>query len=112
MPTIPRSANLLVDLILENPRLLDQVKTDPEEILPKLAEQATAHLPPPVMVADAWIYRIVVLALSIVCITAVLGTIYLSATTASAQIPDVLTALGAAAIGALAGLLAPTPASK
>ena len=37
------------------------------------------------------------------------GAIYLT-TLENKTIPDVLTALGAAAIGALAGLLAPSPA--
>ena len=55
------------------------------------------------------------LALGIVCVAAMGGAIYLSAiaaATGTPKIPDVLTALGAAAIGALAGLLAPSPTSK
>jgi hypothetical protein len=107
----PRSADVLVNQLLSTPGLLDQVKTDPEITLRKLAEQVTRQLPPPAFMSDRWTYRIVVIALGIVCITAIAGAIYLSAlsTGSTAKVPDVLTALGAAAIGALAGLLAPPP---
>jgi hypothetical protein len=108
----PRSADLLVSQVLNTPGLLDQVKTNPEGTLRKLAEQVTRDLPPPAFVTDRWTYRIVVLALGIVCVSAIGGAIYLSAIASPSgtpKIPDVLTALGAAAIGALAGLLAPSP---
>jgi len=111
----PRSADALVDQLLETPGLLDQVKLNPESTLRKLAQQVTRNLPPPAFVTDRWTYRIVVLALGVVCITATGGAIYLSAIASAGStpnIPDVLTALGAAAIGALAGLLAPSPTSK
>ena len=115
MTEIPRSADKLVDLILNTPGVLDQVKASPENTLRKIAKEVTKELPPPALVVDRWIYRIVVLALGIVAIIAILGAILLGAKTPSGttiQIPDVLTALGAAAIGALAGLLAPSPATK
>lgn len=94
--------------------LLEQIKTgsDPGGTLRKLAEQVTRDLPPPAFVTDPWTYRIVVLALGLVCVSAIGGAIYLSAIASpggAPKIPDVLTALGAAAIGALAGLLAPSP---
>jgi hypothetical protein len=112
---IPRSADLLVGLILNTPGLLDPAKTNPKETLQKLAAEATEYLPPPALVGDCWIYRIVVSVLGIVAIAAILGAIYLSVNTSGSgtlQIPDVITALGAAAIGALAGLLAPSPTGK
>jgi hypothetical protein len=115
MTEIPRSADKLVDLILNTPGVLDQVKASPENTLRKIAKEVTKELPPPALVVDRWIYRIVVLALGIVAIIAILGAILLGLKTpsgATIQIPDVLTALGAAAIGALAGLLAPSPATK
>ncbi|MEW6363120.1 MAG: hypothetical protein AB1714_00625 [Acidobacteriota bacterium] len=110
----PRSAKILVDRLLDTPGLLDQVKSNPA-VLRDLAEQVTREWPPPAFVSDRWTYRIVVLALGIVCIAAIGGAIYLSAIASAGSapnIPDALTALGAAAIGALAGLLAPSPASR
>jgi hypothetical protein len=99
----PRSAQVLVNLILKTPGFLDQAKTSPET-LQTLADEVTKSLPPPAYVADRWTYRIVVISL---------GAVYLTArATGVAPPPDVLTALGAAAIGALAGLLAPSPVSK
>ena len=50
-----------------------------------------------------------------VCVAAISGAIYLTAragSTETVHVPDVLTALGATAIGALAGLLAPSPRGK
>jgi hypothetical protein len=107
-----RSANVLVGLILKTPGLLDQVKADPQNTLEALAAQVTTAWPPPAFVTDVWVYRMVVVSLGVVCGCAVVGTIYLTATwsgTAPVQIPDALTALGSAAVGALAGLLAPSP---
>jgi len=115
MSDTPRSAKYLVDLVLNTPGLLDQVKANPHETLNKLAEETTKHLPPPPLVRDAGIYYIIVGSLGLVSVSAMFGAIYLSAVApagGTVQIPDVLTALGSAAIGALAGLLAPSPASK
>jgi hypothetical protein len=60
---------------------------------------------------DPWIYRIVVSMLGIVMLTGMIGSLIL-AQSSSAQIPDIFLALGSAAVGALAGLLAPSPSSK
>jgi hypothetical protein len=111
----PRSADALVNHLLNTPGLLDQVKQDPAATLRAVAKQVTKDLPPPAYISDTWTYRIVVLSLGLVCVGAMGGAIYLSAQASgseAAHIPDVMTALGAAAIGALAGLLAPSPGSK
>jgi len=109
-----RSAELLVKTALGTPGVLDDLKARPEETLKKLESQVIQQLPARALEQDKWIYRMVVGSLSIVVITVVFGVIYLTvkATTPTVQIPDVLTALGSAAIGALAGILAPSPASK
>jgi hypothetical protein len=101
---------MLVDLILNAPGVLDKVRTDPENTLRKLAAETTKQLPPPPLVRNSGIYYVVVGSLGAVSITAAIGAIYLAVR--SVQIPDILTALGSAAIGALAGLLAPSPATK
>lgn len=63
---------------------------------------------------DPWIYRIVVSMLGVVMLTGMLGSLMLAmfASNPPAQIPDIFLALGSAAVGAVAGLLAPSPNSK
>lgn len=56
---------------------------------------------------DFWIYRIVVGALALVALATVVGGIVLAG--AGRELPGAVIALGSAAIGALAGLLAPAP---
>ena len=86
------------------------MKADPAATLRALAKEVTASLPTPAFVSDAWTYRFVVIALGIVAAAAVLGATYLEAvSTSPVTIPDVLTALYAASMGDLAGLLAPSP---
>ena len=111
MSEIPRSADFLVDLALTTPGMLEQMAIKPEETLKTLAKTATKNLPPPAYVGDTMIYRVVVWSLGLVAILAVIGAIVLSMGFwgKEIQIPDILTALGSAAIGALAGLLAPSP---
>ena len=58
--------------------------------------------------SDRWIFRLVVAFLGLTVLLTVLGGVYLSIKTA-ATIPEGLIALGSAAVGALAGLLAPSP---
>lgn len=116
MPEPLRSANILADRILGSTELRDQLKSDPETVLRRTADQVTRELPPPAFVSDVWTYRIVVIALGVVCMAAIGGAIYLTAMAGPSgttpHVPDTLTALGATAIGALAGLLAPSPKGK
>lgn len=58
--------------------------------------------------SDRWIFRLVVAFLGLTVLLTALGGFYLSIKTA-ATIPEGLIALGSAAVGALAGLLAPSP---
>ena len=59
---------------------------------------------------DVWIYRISVMTLGLVVLASIIGAIILS--TEDKALPDAVVALGAAAAGSLAGLLAPSPLSK
>jgi len=59
---------------------------------------------------DVWIYRIVVLTLGLSVLASLIGGILLA--TQDRQPPELLVALGSAAVGGLAGLLAPSPISK
>ena len=109
-----RSADIMRDTILADDSLLSQLRTDPKKVLGETAELVTKELPTPAFVSDVATYRIVVIALGLVCVAAICGAIYLTARANGAMVnlPDTLTALGATAIGALAGLLAPSPARK
>jgi hypothetical protein len=112
MSKVPRSADLLVSLLLTRPGALEKLKHDPEKTLRELALETTTELIPPVVKREVGIYYVVVGSLGLVSIVATLGAIYLSTMVGgggTVQIPDVITALGSAAIGALAGLLAPSP---
>ena len=104
-----RSADELVNRITGNSTLLSDVKTDPASTLKKVADQVVRDLPP-ALTSDPWVYRIVVSVLGVVVIAAVIGAIVLGYQWIT--IPETLTAIGSAAVGALAGLLAPSPAQR
>jgi len=61
---------------------------------------------------DKWIYRIIVIALGLTILAIIIGVLILMGQgqiNGDQGVPTVLTAIGSAAIGALAGLLAPSP---
>lgn len=109
MSDIPRSAELVTAILKDTPGLLDLVQRNPAA-LDNIQAAVTKHLPPPVFLGDKAIYRTVVVALASVAVVAVLGALLLTAF--FHEVPDMVTALGSAAIGALAGLLAPSPTSR
>lgn len=92
----------------ENPQLQEQVRNDPAAIEPAIAKAIRKNAP---LEEDVWIYRIVVLALGLAVVLVIVGVVALAFVVDS--IPEVvtqlLTAIGSAAVGAIAGLLAPTP---
>ena len=102
-----RSAQELVKRVLADPTLLEKVKTDPAKELPEIADNVVRDLPPPLQ-SDVWIYRVVVSSLGTAVLLSILGAIVLSALKITPA-PELLTAIGSAAVGALAGLLAPSP---
>ena len=64
---------------------------------------------------DVWIYRAVVAILGVVLLATVLGGIWLAFNGHGDQtikLPDAIVAIGSAAVGALAGLLAPSPVTR
>ena len=90
---------LLADKVLQ-----DEFKKDPVKAI-KQIEKRTGPLS-----TDAWIYRIVVIGLSITVLSLVIGVmilVCLEKITDDKSVPTILTAIGSAAIGALAGLLVP-----
>ena len=59
---------------------------------------------------DHWIYRAVVVVLGVTVMISLTGTIALAMT--EHPTPEIIVALGSAAIGGLAGLLAPSPTNR
>lgn len=59
---------------------------------------------------DAWVYRIVAAALGLAVLASLGGAIILA--TNGRPTPELLVALGSAAVGGLAGLLAPSPLNR
>jgi hypothetical protein len=90
----------LANRVAQDPQLANEIKQDPEAALARIAE-------PPL--PDTTVYKIVVSALGLAVLIALVGAIILLA---QKERPDlaVLSAIGSAAVGALAGLLAPSPA--
>jgi hypothetical protein len=91
-----------------NKSLQDQFKADPVAAVNQINQ-----LNP--LTADVWIYRIIVLALGLTILSIIIGVIVLIGTGQIQDdkgVPTILTAIGSAAIGAVAGLLAPPPKSN
>ena len=101
MPARVQSVAELAAQVAGDASLQEKIKADPAGTIASLAAP---------LQSDVWIYRMVVGALGLAVLAAVAGAIGLAA--AGKTIPDVLTALGSAAVGALAGLLAPSPTSR
>lgn len=103
-----RSADKMLSL-LEDPATWQAVIANPSQELPRVATKAKeqAH---PAYYGDVWVYRLIVGALGLLTLIAAVGGIMLVAGGKTA--PDILVALGSAAVGALAGLLAPSPVGR
>ncbi len=100
-----RVAERMVELVRRDPKRLDVGKGNPAEALEKLRAEAEKEIP--AYVGDEWFYRIIVVGL----ITVVILTI-LSAVLLKGVVPDYIISLGSTAIGALAGLLVPSPGGQ
>jgi hypothetical protein len=90
----------------QSPDLQNEFKEDPLKAIQQFDQK---------IIDDKWVYRIVVSALSIIILLIVTGVIILlsgehpAGQEADKIVPTIFTAIGSAAIGALAGLLAPSP---
>lgn len=85
--------------------LQNQFKQDPVSAVNQFKQQNPLS-------TDKWIYRIIVLGLSITIISIIIGVLILVGSgkiSGDEGVPTILTAIGSAAIGAVAGLLAPAP---
>ena len=88
--------------LADDPQTLQNCKDNPHEEVPNIIDDVGKPLD-----NDVWIYRIVVGALSLTLVSCVIGAICLQVKGQKA--PELLTGLGTGALGALAGLLAPSP---
>lgn len=89
-------------------------RTDIPQDARGLIESVVLELKTP-LGTDVWIYRSVVFTLGLVLLSTVAGGIYLAYVGHGDQtikLPDSIVALGSAAVGALAGLLAPSPVAR
>lgn len=103
-----RSADAMETLLTaDNNKLFDRIaaETDPIKktgLIVKAAEDAKTSS---AQVPDTHVYRVIVWALGLVALLALIGAFVLALRTTA--IPEVIVALGSAAIGALAGVLVP-----
>ena len=97
-----QSVRELAVRVADDSALADKIKADPVAALSNLAGP---------LQTDVWIYRCVVRSLGLTVLLVVIGVIVL-ACMGKSDPPQALTALGSAALGALAGLLAPSPATR
>ncbi|MCF2494303.1 hypothetical protein [Dyadobacter chenhuakuii] len=90
--------------LVKDEHLQKEFRDDPVTAVEKLKESP--------LKTDTWVYRIVVGALGLTILVITLGVIILTGVgkvNDDNDIPTVITAIASAAIGALAGLLAPPP---
>jgi len=99
MQTTFKSIADLKSSIMADPELQKAFADDP-----KAAAESIQETP---LDTDVWIYRIVVITLGISIISIIIGVLLLIRD--KQEVPAILTAIGSAAIGALSGLLAPSP---
>jgi hypothetical protein len=90
-------------------RLLQTIQNDPT-VPPGIKQQAQEAMASPAYMGDRWIYRMVVLVLGLAVLITIGGGFGLAFLgSPNYKMPPELVALGSAAVGALAGLLAPAP---
>ncbi|WP_294209755.1 hypothetical protein [uncultured Chryseobacterium sp.] len=87
-----------------NPKLQEEFKEDPVRAAESLATTNPKD-------TDSWIYRIIVLALGMSVLSIITGLIIISVNKIplEEQLVTIFTAIASGSIGALAGLLAPSP---
>ena len=105
-----KSIDLLFNEFFDSQEKLNLMQADPMNSLKVLQKDLHQELSKgPALTHDKVIYRIVVSALGFTVILISGGVIFLAGRTLNNDIPEILIALGSASIGALAGLLTPSP---
>lgn len=101
----PRSADELVRRVLASPEHVEALKRDPERVLRNVASEVIRDSP--AFENDVWLYRVVVMIIGLTALVSVIGAVAIGMSQGEQKVPDILTALGSGAIGALAGFLTP-----
>jgi hypothetical protein len=104
-----RSADKMVKKLVEDPARLEAIRQDPLVEISKLADEAKAETTEAIYTTDRFIYRVAIFVLSLLALTAAVGSLVLEL--GGRTTPEALVALGAAAGGALVGLFAKSPAA-
>jgi hypothetical protein len=100
-----RSIDQMLKIVEEDPNRLLALQQSPLEELQRLAAEAKARAP--IWTRDKWLYRVAVVVLGALALIAAAGSLAL--VFGDKNTPEVLIALGSAAVGALVGLFAPPP---
>ncbi len=98
-----KSFNEFQNLLETNTDVQEQFRNNPIEAVKQFSQKNPLS-------TDKWIYRIVVIGLSLTIILLIIGVLILTGSgeiNGDTDVPTILTAIGSAAIGALAGLLSP-----
>jgi hypothetical protein len=103
-----RSADKLLLNAVKDPKVLVNLKDDPVKELTALVEKAKNEATPSYFATN--IFVIVVSALGLVGLIAIIGSIVLASI--EREIPQVLIALGSAAVGGLVGLISQKSATQ
>jgi len=105
----PYFAKQMVKMFESDNALLERLKTDPLPVIQETAKKVEEGNVP-AYVGDRWLYRIAVIVLGSLALIAAIGSVVLVSN--GKTTPEVLVALGSAAVGALVGLFAPSPSNK
>lgn len=97
-----RTINDLRKEISTNQELMQKLIEKPEETLLEIQNETPLE-------TDKWIYRIVVLSLSFIIIFVIVAVFVLYSKNGDNKIPDIFLTISSAALGALTGLLIPSP---
>ena len=92
-----------------NERASDLAETSDPKTVETIVNEAETEARRRTEIPDTFVYRVTVLVLGLSVISVILAQLWI--TLKQLEIPDGIIAIGSAAIGALAGLLAPTPSN-
>ena len=108
MDQLRKFSTTLINELHTDPQFMTKLQANPQTTLKAIEAEVRQAIP------DTWVYRIVVLAIGVALVSIVIGVLVMVATgnyKGEASLPTMLTAIGSTALGALAGLLAPSPKS-
>jgi hypothetical protein len=102
--TVKTDVSGLLAALANEPTLSEETRKKIENVSDEIAKAS-------VFISDIWIYRAVIIVLGVAVLATILGGLGLAfmGNSNNYKLPAEIVALGSAAVGALAGLLAPSP---